>query len=173
MWSPDGSRIAFVSNRAGGFPELYLMFADGTGVVRLTTNSLIDANPSWSPDGTKLVFERCCENGTSDLFTIDVATRAEVNVTATAGQEFDPTWSPDGTRIAFVAFEVGQGNIDIWVMNADGYRSDAAHAGGRAGPLAPLAADPRVNDRIRKVDPVGIQRSRVSRRCRRAPGRRP
>jgi TolB protein len=88
--------------------------------VRLTTNSLIDANPTWSPDGTKLAFERCCENGTSDLFTIDVATRAEVNVTATAGQEFDPAWSPDGTRIAFVAFEVGQGNIDIWVMNADG-----------------------------------------------------
>jgi Tol biopolymer transport system component len=81
---------------------------------------LIDANPSWSPDGTKLVFERCCENGTSDLFTIDVATRAEVNLTAsTTRQEFDPTWSPDGTQIAFAAFEVGQGNIDIWVMNAD------------------------------------------------------
>jgi TolB protein len=121
VWSPDGSRIAFVSNRAGGFPELYLMFGDGSGVVRLTTNSLIDANPSWSPDGTKLVFERCCESGTSDLFTIDVATRGEVNLTAsTTRQEFDPTWSPDGTQIAFAAFEVGQGNIDIWVMNADG-----------------------------------------------------
>lgn len=121
VWSPDGTRIAFVSNRAGGFPELYLMFADGTGVVRLTTNSLIDANPSWSPDGTKLVFERCCENGTSDLVTIDVATRAEADLTATlTGQEFDPTWSPDGSRIAYVAFEQGQGNPDVWVMNADG-----------------------------------------------------
>ena len=121
VWSPDGTRIAFVSNRAGGFPELYLMFADGTGIVRLTTNSLIDANPSWSPDGTRLVFEQCCENGTSELFTIDMATRAEVNLTAsTTRQEFDPTWSPDGTRIAYAAFEVGQGNLDIWVMNADG-----------------------------------------------------
>jgi TolB protein len=121
VWSPDGSRIAFVSNRAGGFPELYLMSANGTGVVRLTTNSFVDANPSWSPDGTRLVFERCCENGTSDLVTIDVATRAEANLTpSTAQQEFDPTWSPDGTRIAFTAFDVGQGNLDIWVMNADG-----------------------------------------------------
>jgi len=121
VWSPDGTRIAFVSDRDGGFPELYLMNADGTGLKRLTTNSLIDANPSWSPDGTRVVFERCCENGTSDLFTIDVTTRAEVSVIASASsQEFDPSWSPDGTRIAYVAFEVGQSNIDIWVVNADG-----------------------------------------------------
>ena len=121
VWSPDGTRIAFVSNRDGGFPELYLMFADGTGVVRLTTNPLIDANPSWSPDGTRLVFERCCENGTSDLFTIDVATRAELDLTGSTTQhEFDPAWSPDGSRIAFVGLAVGQGNLDIWAMNADG-----------------------------------------------------
>jgi dipeptidyl aminopeptidase/acylaminoacyl peptidase len=120
-WSPDGSRIAFVSDRDGGFPELYVVDADGTGVRRLTNNSLIDGNPSWSSDGARLVFERCCKNGTSDLFTIDVATRAEVNLTAsTTQQEFDPAWSPDGSRIAFVAFEVGQDNIDVWVMNADG-----------------------------------------------------
>ena len=121
VWSPDGTRIAFVSDRDGGFPELYLMNAGGTGVKRLTTNALIDANPSWSPDGTRVVFERCCENGTSDLFTVDVTTRAEVSVTAsTSSQEFDPSWSHDGTRIAYDAFEVGQGNIDIWVVNADG-----------------------------------------------------
>jgi Tol biopolymer transport system component len=121
VWSPDGSRIAFVSNRDGGFPELYLMNADGTGVARLTSNSLIDANPSWSPDGTRLVFERCCKNGTFDLFTIDVTTRVEQNLTvSTTHQDFDPAWSPDGTRIAFASFEIGQGNIDIWVMNADG-----------------------------------------------------
>ena len=121
VWSPDGSRIAFVSNRDGGFPELYLMNTDGTGIARLTTNASIDTNPSWSPDGTKLVFERCCENGTFDLFTIDVVTRIEQNLTAsTTRQDFDPTWSPDGTRIAYVSFEVGQGNLDIWVMNADG-----------------------------------------------------
>jgi TolB protein len=121
VWSPDGMRIAFVSDRDGGFPELYLMNANGTGVKRMTTNALIDANPSWSPDGTRVVFERCCENGTSDLFTVDVTTRAEVSVTAsTSSQEFDPSWSPDGTRIAYDAFEVGQSNIDIWVVNADG-----------------------------------------------------
>jgi Tol biopolymer transport system component len=121
VWSPDGTRIAFVSDRAGGFPELYVMNADGTAVSRVTNNTQIDGNPSWSPDGTRLVFERCCQNGTSDIFSIDLATRTETNLTAsTTHQDFDPVSSPDGTRIAYVSFEVGQGNLDIWVMNADG-----------------------------------------------------
>jgi Tol biopolymer transport system component len=119
--SPDGTRVAFVSDRDGGFPEIYLNNLDGSGTSRLTTNTLIDGNPSWTPDGTRLVIERCCENGTSDLVAIDVATRVEVALTAsTTLQEFDPVVSPDGTRIAYTAFEVGVGNIDVWVANADG-----------------------------------------------------
>ncbi len=120
-WSPDGTRIAFISDRDGGFPELYLMNANGSGIDRLTSNGFVDGNPSWSPDGTRLVFERCCKNGTSDLFSLDLLTGTETNLTAsTSHQDFDPAWSPDGTRIAYVSFEVGQGNVDVWVMNADG-----------------------------------------------------
>jgi Tol biopolymer transport system component len=119
--SPDGTRIAFVSDRDGGFPELYLMDLNGSGVSRLTDNAFVDGNPSWTPDGARLVFERCCANGTSDLVSIDVATRVETSLTATTThQEFDPVVSPDGTRVAYVAFEVGVGNVDVWVMNADG-----------------------------------------------------
>ena len=121
VFSPDGTRIAFVSDRDGGFPEIYLMFADGTGVVRLTSNAEIDGNPSWTPDGTRLVVERCCASGTSDLVAIDVATRVETPITATPGvQEFDPVVSPDGALLAYTAFEVGQGNVDVWVSAIDG-----------------------------------------------------
>ena len=119
--SPDGTRIAFVTDRDGGFPEIYLMNLDGSGVSALTTNAFVDGNPSWTPDGTRLVVERCCANGTSDLVAIDVLTGLETPITATTThQEFDPVVSPDGTKVAYVAFEVGAGNVDVWVAGIDG-----------------------------------------------------
>ncbi|HEX5950102.1 MAG TPA: hypothetical protein VFZ96_03795, partial [Actinomycetota bacterium] len=120
-WSPDGTTIAFASDRDGGFPEIYLINVDGTGLTRLTSNGLIDGRPSWSPDGTRIAVERCCADGTSEIYVIDLATRLETNLTATTGvQEFDPAFSPTGSRIAYVGFEVGDPNIDIWAMDADG-----------------------------------------------------
>jgi TolB protein len=46
-WSPDGSRIAFTSDRDGN-AEVYVMNADGTGQVNLTNNPAGDAYPGWS-----------------------------------------------------------------------------------------------------------------------------
>ena len=48
-WSPDGERIAFVSDRDGN-PEIYVMNADGGNQQRLTRNPAHDRSPSWSPD---------------------------------------------------------------------------------------------------------------------------
>jgi len=47
-WSPDGSKIAFQSDRAGNF-EVYAMTATGTGVTRLTNNAAVDGQPAWQP----------------------------------------------------------------------------------------------------------------------------
>ena len=121
VFSPDGTKIAFVSDRDGGFPEIYVMSLDSSRVNRLTANVFVDGNPSWSPDGTRILAERCCANGTSDLESIDVATHAVTPITDTnTVSEFDPVMSPDGTMIAYDAFETATGNIDIWVMRADG-----------------------------------------------------
>jgi len=53
--SPDGKRMAFVSNGDGN-PEIYLMNIDGSGVLRLTRDLGNDYFPHWSPDGKKLIF---------------------------------------------------------------------------------------------------------------------
>ncbi len=120
-WSPDGTRIAFVRSKPGSFPELYLVNTDGSGLQRLTLNGWIEGHPAWSPDGTRIAFDRCCPDGQSDLFVLDVATRLEADLTnSLTVDEFEPAWSPDGTRIAFAAFALGDGNKDLYAMNADG-----------------------------------------------------
>jgi len=58
VWSPDGTKIAFVSER--DFPvdntEIYEMNADGSGETRITRSPQRDDWPTWSPDGTKIAF---------------------------------------------------------------------------------------------------------------------
>ena len=49
-WSPDGTKIAFNSDRDGNF-EVYVMDADGSNQTRLTNNPADDGGPAWSPDG--------------------------------------------------------------------------------------------------------------------------
>ena len=53
VWSPDGRRIAFVSNW-----QVWVMNADGSGERRLTRNGARNFAPAWSPDGQRIAFER-------------------------------------------------------------------------------------------------------------------
>ena len=54
-WSPDGSKIAFQSNRDGNW-EIYTMNADGSNQTNISNNDFDDGSPSWSPDGSKIAF---------------------------------------------------------------------------------------------------------------------
>jgi len=115
-FSPDGSRIAFSSNRDGDF-SLYVMNRDGSGVTRVTGPGTSDDSPSWSPDGSKLVFTRSFSFGAA-LMVVNVDGTGETALTpvVTSGYLDWPAWSPDGTKIAYT----GGGTPHIYVMNADG-----------------------------------------------------
>ncbi|HWI18250.1 MAG TPA: hypothetical protein VNT81_10920 [Vicinamibacterales bacterium] len=104
-WSPDGTRIAFKSNRSGSY-NLYLMDADGGRVTRVTNHARNDQEPSWRPDGQSLVFasERDRGPGRFDLYRVWLADGAIERLTVFfEGYAIMPNVSPDGNWVAFVA----------------------------------------------------------------------
>lgn len=115
-WSPDGSRIAFTSERDGN-REIYVMNANGTNPVRLTNTLASDYRPAWSPDGARIAFVST-RDGNPEIYVMSADGANPVRLTTYAGYDADPSWSPDGGRIAFSSDR--DGSVGIWVMNADG-----------------------------------------------------
>ena len=124
-WSPDGTKIAFTSNRRNrSTDEIYVMNADGTGLVRLTTNNrpapAYDESPSWSPDGRSIAFASN-RQGNSEIYVMDTNGKNIVQLTRTLARETTPSWSPDGSKIVYVSIIRDIiADSDIYVMNADG-----------------------------------------------------
>ncbi|PYO40524.1 MAG: hypothetical protein DMD29_06140 [Gemmatimonadetes bacterium] len=115
-WSPDGTKIAFVTDRDGN-NEIYVMNADGTSVRRLTNNAAADEQPAWSPDGGKIAFVSD-RTGNPDIFVMDSTGANPVDLTNHPAVDVGPAWSPDSLKIAFHSDRPG--NFALFVMNADG-----------------------------------------------------
>ena len=121
-WSPDGTKIAFNSDR-GNYGEIWVInAADGTGETQLTSaTGYQDSTPSWSPDGSRIVFGSS-RGGAYDIYTIDYPGLAVTRLTTTTGTypvgANHPTYPPDGTRITFHFYDGSGGSV--FVINADG-----------------------------------------------------
>jgi Tol biopolymer transport system component len=127
-WSPDGKRIAFLTNDGG----LDLVDADGGHKRRL--GGRFGSEVSWSPDGSSLAFEiRGTAPDWGDIDVVDVETGKRANLTHRPGEESGPAWSPDGRKIVFLADmncmwtgkckpaeDAEGGPRELWVMDADG-----------------------------------------------------
>jgi Tol biopolymer transport system component len=152
-WSPDGTKIVFSSSRSDPSIELcepagadfmcptdiYVMNADGSPVVRLTTDESPEYQPDWSPDGSRIAFVRVPTIEMQDeivtaprIFTMnpDGSDVRQVS-SGDGGSDFSPSWSIDSAQLAFAA--IRREDWGIWVVDADGSNEHLVLGSGVAG----------------------------------------
>ena len=116
VFSPDGSRIAYVSNR-DGTPEIYVMDADGSNAARFTNAPGRHGHPAFTPDGSALVFE-AQRTAHPQIYLQQLTGSDAIPLTQEPASNSQPTVSPDGETIAFVSNR--DGSDEIWLMSRDG-----------------------------------------------------
>jgi Tol biopolymer transport system component/PKD repeat protein len=112
-WSPDGTNIAFSDG------ELYVMNADGSNVVQVTSNVGFRGQPAWSPDGRTIAFDCEVESGNGDICAINADGTGFRRLTFDPAGDSSPAFSPDGFSIVFTTGQFGVGS-QIAIMNSDG-----------------------------------------------------
>ena len=126
--SPDGKRIAFISNRDGEKMQIYTMNTDGSNVKRLTKDSTVAFyNPSWSPDGKRIVYYSEKGDRKDQIWVMNADGSNQTLLTNNVGHNIFPAFSPDGKKIIFSSSNRDT-NSDgsyvegsfVYVMNLDG-----------------------------------------------------
>lgn len=123
--SPDGTKVAFVSDRDGAqgsnITEIYIINSDGTGLQRLTHNGASNDYPVWNPDGTKIAFTST-QNSAYKIYKMDAN---GANVTpVTDADSYYISWgmTPAGEKISFDRVQ-NNGSYSYeapWTVNPDG-----------------------------------------------------
>ena len=133
-WSPDGSQIAFISDKSGE-EELYLVPQDGSKPAEQITSggSAMRYAPEWAPDGKRIAFS----DKDGKLYVLTLADRKLVEVTdSPRGQIRDYTWSPRGNFLAFTMADPNQFvSVFVWSPNDGQLRRAGRGESRRYGPV--------------------------------------
>ncbi|MBI2853341.1 MAG: PD40 domain-containing protein [Chloroflexi bacterium] len=120
-WSPDGSQIAFVSDRQDHTDNIYVMTLasdENASLVRLTTDGPSNTFPAWSPDGSKILFQSN-RDGHAEICVMNADGTDQTRLTSTlTGGSYQPVWLDNGTKIGFTSDR--DLLPEIYIMNADG-----------------------------------------------------
>ena len=115
--SPDGTQVAFASNRSGTW-DLYVLTLESGEIIRVTNSPDYESAPSWSPDGQWLACEIYLnENLEVAIVSLTDGEQEPIPVTNEPSSDHSPAWAPDGRHVAFVSNRGG--DSDIWLANLD------------------------------------------------------
>jgi Tol biopolymer transport system component/DNA-binding winged helix-turn-helix (wHTH) protein len=130
-WSPDGTRIAFVSNRDGPH-AIWTSRADGSEAVRLAEfgGAFID-NPAWSPDGRLVAFD-ASPDGATAIHAVAAGGGTPLRLVEGPGDNRNPAWSRDGRWLYFESNRDGRWRV--YAQPADGGAAVAIGTGAASHP---------------------------------------
>jgi Tol biopolymer transport system component len=175
-YSPDGSKIAFQSDRSGNW-DIYTVNSTGApNLTQITNNPNTDRDPNWSPDGSRIVFSSN-RSGQEHIWTVG-STGTEVGpgqVTSAPFAHRRPAYAPNGNRIVFQLFSDGLApvlNWNIWTAvpnSPSSYERITRHSGDEEEPayspdgsriaFAGSRFLPAANVQIYTADPGGVDRN--------------
>jgi Tol biopolymer transport system component len=132
LWSPDGARVAFSTDR-GGHWDIYEKAVDGAGAEQplMQSGSLLKYADAWSPDGQTLVYEQIGEKTGWDLWIVSTqGDRTSRPLLVTPFDEQYASLSRDGRWIAYVSNESGRGEVYIQAFPGLGRKHQVSTSGG-------------------------------------------
>ena len=119
-FSPEGDRLAFVSNKDGS-PRIYILKIPAPGTklgdikaTLITKHGKESTAPAWSPDGSKLAYSSMT-NGARQIWIYDFETREERQLTQGPGHKENPAWGPNSLHLTFNSV-TPQGS-DLYLVN--------------------------------------------------------
>ena len=125
-YSPDGKKLAFMSDRSG-FLEIWISGSDGSKPVQLTNLRKFSSTPRWSPDSRRIVFS-CRLEEDEDTYVVDADGGIPRHLTSEKSGNEVPNWSRDGRWIYFSSNR--SGILQVWKMPPDGGKPVQVTTGG-------------------------------------------
>jgi TolB protein len=138
-WSPDGSRLAYVSFESGNSAIYIQDIIQGTR-AKVSAKKGINSAPAWSPDGRQLAFTLSA-SGSPDIYILDIASKNLKSLISGPAIDTEPSWMPDGKTLLFTSDR--SGGPQIYQVSVNGGKAKRLTFDGKYNAAADVSPDGR------------------------------